>query len=275
MLTGGERALGRIAFKISVGFVTGALVLLAVSFYLSNHYLKEQMRLAETGDLRGARAAVDRAARLDPFSPDPMAAEAYLGLRQGQMEAAAEAFREAIRREPVNHATYVALGDLQRQQLNDPEAAAESYREALSLNPHATAVVSRLAEALLSTGDLEGARDQYEWMRERGKIPLRELYTLGKIQTRLGEPGEAIATFEEAREEANAGSSEASEETQRKNFLQSLDLAIADALIVQGSYDQAREALLQSPAEQASAVLALLEEDPEGYRQQVLDAPVN
>lgn len=266
-----------IVFKISVGFVTGALILLAISLYLSNHYLREQLRLAETGDLQGARAEVERAALLDPFSSEPLSSEAYLQLRQGQTEAAAESFRKAIRREPVNYKNYVDLGDLQRQQLSDPAAAAESYREALKRNPHATVVVSRLGETLLSTGDLEGAKAQYEWLREHGKIPLRGLYTLGQIQTRLGEPEEAIEIFQEAKEEAGGGleSLDGSEEGQRKDLVESLDLAIADALVVQGRYAEAREALSRSSAGQAPAVLALLDEDPEAYRDSVLDAPIN
>jgi tetratricopeptide (TPR) repeat protein len=232
--------------------------------------------LAETGDVRGARVDIDWAARLDPFSSDPQFSEAYLELRQGKTEAAVEAFREAIRRDPANHRNYVALGDLQRQQLSDPEAAAESYQEALEHNPHATDVMSRLAEALLSAGDLDGAKAQYEWLRERGKIPLRDLYTLGKIQMRLGGPEEAIETFKYAKEGAGAetSSSDQSQEAQRKAFVESLDLAIADALVVQSRYDEAREVLSQSSSEQASAVLALLDENPEGYRESVLNAPI-
>jgi tetratricopeptide (TPR) repeat protein len=269
--------LARIVFKISVGFVTGALILLATSLYLSSRYLTEQLRLAETGDLRGARAEVERAALLDPFSPAPLSSEAYLQLRRGQAEAAAENFREAIRREPVNYKTYVDLGDLQRQQLSDPQAAVESYREALRRNPNAPIVAGRLAETLVSTGDLEGAKAQYEWLRERGKIPLKGLYTLGQIQMRLGEPEEAIETFEEAREQADAGlgTLDGSEEAQREDLVESLDIAVADALVLQGLYDEARETLARSTSGQAPAVLALLDEDPEAYRESVRDAPIS
>jgi tetratricopeptide (TPR) repeat protein len=267
--------LGRIIFKISVGFVTGALILLAISLYLSNHYLQEQQRLAETGNLQGAGVDTERAARLDPFSSDPPAAEAYIELRQGQTGAAAEDFREAIRRDPLNQRNYVALGDLQKQQLGDPEAAAESYRQALEYNPHATAVVSRLAEALLSAGDRQGATTQYEWLREYKKISPKELYTLGEIQTRLGEPEEAIKTFEDAREGNGTVEPSDQSEAQKQAFVESLDLATADALVVQGSYDEARGVLTQSSGEQASTVLALLNQNPEGYRESVLNAPIN
>src|ERR687885_463921 len=155
---------------------------------MSNYYLKEQARLAQAGDLRGARIDAERAASLDPFSPTPPTSMAYLELRQGRAEAAAEDLREAIRRDLANYKNYVELGNLQRQQLTDPKAAVESYREALRHNPHATAVISRLAEALVSTGDLEGAKTQYEQLQDLGKIPLKDLYTLGRIQMRLDSP---------------------------------------------------------------------------------------
>ncbi len=266
-----------VIFKISVGFVTGALVLLAISLYLSSQHLREQLRLAETGDLKGARVEAEWAARLDPFSSIPPAAEAYLELRQGLPEAAVDDFQEAIDRDPYNHNNYVALGNLQRQQLGDPEAAVESYRKALRYNPHATAVISRYAEALLNAGDLEEAKSQYEWLRERGRISFQDLYRLGRLQVRLGEPKEAIETFEDARKQASVGleSLNESQEAERKTFIESLDLATADAMVVQGSYAEAREVLAQSEAEQAPAVLALLDEDPESYRRSVLEATIS
>jgi len=273
ILNGGERVLVRLVFKISVGFVTGALILLAVSLYLSNLYLKEQLRLAEIGNLKGAWDKVQLAARLDPFGSEPLAARAYLELRQGNTNEAVEALQEAIARDPANYRNYAILGNVQRQQLGDPEAAAQSYRDALERNPGASTVVYGLGEALLSSGDLEGAREQYEWLREQGNIPLRGLYNLGEIQTRLGEPEEAIKTFEEAKEGVDAGE-ESLEDSQREQFLRSLELATADALVVQGSYDEAREALLQSSSDQAPARLTLLD-DPESYRMSVLEGRIS
>ena len=269
--------MGSVVFKISVGFVTGALILLAVSLYLSNQFHEDHLRLAETGDPQGAMNKLEWAARLNPFSSEPYSSEAYLELRQGRPEAADDAFREAIRRDPYNYKNYEALGNLQGQQLDDPEASVKSYREALSHNPHAATVISRLANALVTTGDIEGARAQYEWLHERARIPLRDLYTLGKIQMRLDEPEEAIKTLEEARERANAElkSSDEQQETQKRTFLESLDLAVADALVVQRSYVEARDYLVQSEAEQAPAILALLDEDPEDYRRSVFDASIN
>ncbi|HEY6751910.1 MAG TPA: tetratricopeptide repeat protein [Rubrobacteraceae bacterium] len=239
--------------------------------------------MAEAGNLSSAMNKVDWASRLDPFSPVPPSSEAYLELRQGRTEAAAEAFQKAIDRDPYNYKNYEALGNLQRQQLGDPEAAVKSYRKALERNPHAATIISRLGEALLSAGtsdeNLEEARTHYEWLQARGRIPLRDLYTLGKVQTRLGEPEEAIETFEEAKERADTepeeSSSDESRQTQRRAFLDSLALAIADALVVEGSFEEAREYLAQSEAEQAPAILTLLNDDPVSYRQSVFDAPIN
>jgi len=274
ILIGGERALDRV-IKVSVGFATGALILLAISLYLSSYYLEQQLRSVETGNLQDAQSEVELASLLDPFSPAPLVFEAYLELRQGRTEAAVGAFREAIDRDPHNSENRVALGDLQRQQLGDPEAAAASYREALKYSPYSVSAISRLGYALLNAGDLEGAKAQYERLRERGKISLKDLYTLGKTQVQLEEPEEAIETFEEAREMAGERleSLDESQRIERETFIESLDLAVADALVVQGSYAEAREVLSQSEAEQASAVLALLNEDPESYRESVLDGP--
>lgn len=268
--------MGRAIFKISVGFATGALILLATSLYLSSSFLKQEQRLAESGDLEGAMDKAEWAARLDPFSPVPLFSQAYLEVRQGGTEAATEAFNQGIQRDPANYKNYDVLGNFQRQ-LGDQEEAARTYRRALERNPHAVTIISRLGETLLSMEDFEGAKAQYEWLRARGRIPLKDLYSLGKTQTRLGEPEEAIEVFEEAKERADTEleTSDERQTEQKRAFLESLDLAIADALVIQGLYDEARDYLAQSEAEQAPAVLALLDEDPEGYRRSVFDAPIN
>jgi hypothetical protein len=45
--------------------------------------------------------------------------------------------------------------------------------------------------------------------------------------------------------------------------------------VVQGSFEEAREYLAQSEAEQAPAILTLLNDDPVSYQQSVFDAPIN
>jgi hypothetical protein len=61
---------------------------------------------------------------------------------------------------------------------------------------------------------------------------------------------------------------------QRQQLLVSMDLDIADALVVQGRYGQAREILAQSPSEQAPGLLGLLNSDPGAYREQVINSDI-
>ena len=49
-----------------------------------------------------------------------------------------------------------------------------------------------------------------------------------------------------------------------------MELAIADALVVQGRYGEAREVIAESSSEQAPALLHLLNSDPEAYRESVV-----
>jgi hypothetical protein len=53
-----------------------------------------------------------------------------------------------------------------------------------------------------------------------------------------------------------------------------MDLAIADALVVLGRYDEAREVIEASSSAQAPALLQLLDSDPEGYRQTVVNSEI-
>jgi len=269
--------MGSTVFKVSVGFVVGILILLGVSLYLSSRALDEQARLAESGDLQGAMVQVERAARLDPFGPAPLASEGYLELRRGRPEAAVEAFRQATERDPANYINYVSMGSVQRERLGDARAAAESYRQALKRNPNADSVRSLLAEALLSSGDLRGAREEYRWLQEQEKASLNDLYTLGRLYLRTGEPGEGVRAFEGAKRQAMVGLEDlqGDERERREDLISSLDLAIADAYVVQRDYEAALATLEASDSEQAPAIRALLEQDPERYRRSVLETRVN
>ena len=120
-----------VVFKISAGFMVGALVLLAASLTLSEYYLKEERRLAAAGDVPGAIEASQKAVHLDPFDTDALEEQSFLLEQQGSHEEAIDALREAIDRDPHNYLPYLRLGTLQLYAMNDPAAAAETYREAL------------------------------------------------------------------------------------------------------------------------------------------------
>lgn len=261
-----------VVFKISAGFLVGALVLLAASLTLSEYYLKEERRLAAAGDVTGAIEASQKAVRLDPFDTDALEEQSVLLQQQERPEDAADALRAAIEREPHNYMPYLRLGTLQLYGLDDPEAAVESYREALRLNPNATPASEALAQALIREGELGAAKEEYEKLREEGTISYQGLYDLGRIYVRTGKPGEGLEAIQHAQRRAEAGLEELEGplRTQQQELIESMELAKADALVVQGRYDEARAVISQSSSEQAPALLQLLDSDPEAYRESVV-----
>ncbi len=272
----GFSSFSRGIFRVAVGFVVGVLVLLAGTLFLSSYYLNEHRQLADTGDVRAALERARLAARLSPFDSIPLVNQAGLWQRQGRNREAAEAFEEAIRRDPVNYVNYVALGNLQLSGLDDPEAAVESYRQALKRSPRSAEVRASLALALIRSGDLEGARRQYESLQAADRISLGNQIRLGKIYTRTGEPRKAVETLRDAREKV-AGKLErlqGPKRAKREALLNSVDLAIVDALVVQGDYEEAKEVLEGSKSEQAPAILEILKTDPEMYKESVFNSGI-
>jgi tetratricopeptide (TPR) repeat protein len=276
ILMRGEQLLSRVVFRISAVFLVGVLVLLATALYLSEYYLDEQRRLAAAGDAEGAIKASQVAARLDPFDTEPLMARSILLQQQGRYEEAVGSLREATERDPQNYIPYMLLGNLQAGQLGDLDAAVESYREVLRLNPKATGARSALAQVLMRKGDLEAAEREYEKLRAEGGITYQGLYDLGRIYVRTGEPGEGLRAIKRAKQRAEAGLDELEGplKIQRQELIESMELAIADALVVQGRYAAAREIIAQSSSEQAPALLQLLNSDPGAYRESVVSSEI-
>ena len=248
-----------------------ALILLAGALSLSYYYLGQQGRLAAAGDLKGAMDSAQKAARLNPFNPDPLGAESNILQQQGRYKQAADALRQAIDRDPNNYATYLFLGDLQMYNLDELDAAEANYRKMLQLNPKATAATQGLAQALLRQGDLKGSKKQYEKLREENSISTQGLYDLGRIYVRTGEPVKGEQTIKLVRRQTirQSKTMQGTEKQQTEDLIRSMTLAIADALVVQGNYVKARRILESSDAQQAPAILELLNSDPERYRESV------
>ena len=262
-------------FRLSVGFLVAVLALLAMSLYLSEYYLGEERRLIAAGDLQGGLEAAQKAGRMDPFDPEPLEEVSYIRQQQGRNEEAVGALREAVDRDPNNYIIYLELASLQSA-LGDLTAAGENYRKVLELNPQAYAARSGLAALLLERGDLEGAKREYEKVEEAGEILYTDLYDLGRIYVRTGEPEEGYKAIKRARRQASkdAETLEGALKAQRQGLVQSMDLALADALVVQGSYGRAAEVISESSSEQAPGLLRLLETDPEAYREQVVNSDI-
>ncbi len=272
----GERALSGILLRVSVGLLVSSLLAIAVSLHLSNYYLDEHYRLLVAGDTEGAMEMVKVSERLDPFSPEPVEAEALLLQQEGNDREAAEAIRDAIGRDPASYELYMSLGTMQMDRLNDYDAAVESFRKALERNPNSTPVSTYLAQSLLRQGKLEEARRVYEDLRGEDQLSYEGFYNLGRIYLRSGEPEKGIRTLEQARQLARLGMEdmEPSEKSQRKEFVESINLSIADALVVEGQYEEAREIVAGSDSDQAAAILALLDNDPELYRESVKNSEI-
>ena len=262
-------------FRLSVGFLVAVLALLAMSLYLSEYYLGVERRLIAAGDLRGGLEAAQTAGRMDPFDPEPLEDVSYVRQQQGRNEEAVGALREAADRDPNNYIIYLELATLQSA-LGDLTGAGENYRKVLELNPKAYAARSGLAALLLERGDLEGAKREYEKIEEVGEISYTDLYDLGRIYVRTGEPEEGYKAIKSARRQASkaAETLEGSLKAQRQRLVESMDLALADALVVQGSYGRAAKVISDSSSEQAPGLLRLLETDPEAYREQVVNSDI-
>jgi hypothetical protein len=102
------------------------------------------------------------------------------------------------------------------------------------------------------------------------------LYDLGRIYVRTGEPEKGVRALRKTRSRAEDGLKglAGQQRQQQLDFLTSVDLAIADALVVERRYSLAYQIVASSSAEQARTILSLISSDPEGYRQTVVNSDV-
>jgi tetratricopeptide (TPR) repeat protein len=265
--------LSRVIFRLSAGFLVGVLALLATLLYLSDYYTGEQQRLAAAGDVAGAMEASRKAVRLDPFDTDALQAQSFLWRQQKRHDRAVLALKEAIERDPNNYLPYLTLANLQLG-MGDLDAAAKGYRDVLELNPNAVSARSSLAQALARQGKLQEANEKYEALEEETIITYQDRYDLGRIQVRTGEPFEGVKNIRRARRMAAAELNRPRTQVRQRQLLVSMDLATADAFVVQGRYGQARRILSRSPSPQAPGLLELLNLDPAAYREQVINSGI-
>jgi tetratricopeptide (TPR) repeat protein len=267
--------LSRAIFRLSAGFLVGVLALLAASLYLSVYFTGEQQRLAAAGDEAGAMEASRMAVRLDPFDTDALQAQSLLWRQHRNYDRAALALREAIGRDPNNYLPQLTLANL-RLTMGDPNAAVKGYRHVLGLNPNATLARSSLARTLARQGKLREAKAEYETLKAEKSATYQNLYDLGRIQARTGEAPEGVKNIKRARRMAAARFDRVRgpQTVRQGQLLVSMDLATADALVVQGRIGQAKRILAESPSEQAPGLLELLDSDPEAYREQVINSDV-
>ena len=262
-------------FRVSAGFLVGVLALLALALYLADYYTQEHQRLAAAGDARGASEAARVAIRLDPFDTDALEARAITLQQRRDYGGAVASLREAIERDPNNYLPYLILANTQSAR-EDLDAAAKNYRAVLELNPKASVASAYLAQTLTRQGELEEAKRTYLPLEKEGRISYEGLYDLGRIEVRTGEAEEGVRDISRARRQASRGIEELEPPLrgQRQRFVNSMDLALADALVVAGREGRARGLLSGSPSRQAPSLLELLNSDPQAYREQVVNSAI-
>ncbi|AHY47625.1 Tetratricopeptide repeat [Rubrobacter radiotolerans] len=265
----------RKVFKVSVGFVFVALLFVAGSLYVSEIYMERQRQASVAGNVSGAIGASSAAARYNPFSLEPLEAQSSTFYSQGRNVNAVEAIEQGLAREPNDYVSWLSLGNIETVR-GDYEAAEAAYREAQRLNPLGASSTGGLAQSLLRQGDLQGARVEYEKLAESRDISTMGLYDLGRVQVRTGDPRLGYRSIMRAIRRAEAeleGLSGASRENQERT-IESMELAAADALVVQRRYNEAYALVEQNASSQAPALLQLIGTDPEGYRSSVIDSDV-
>jgi tetratricopeptide (TPR) repeat protein len=266
--------MNRLIFKISAGFLVGALVLLAFSLSLSRYYVDEQQRLAAAGDAKGALLMSDRAAGWDPFDTAMLESASFTSQQQNNAVAAEAAIVEAIDREPNDYMPHLMMANFQLGRVGDFEAAVESYRRVLELNPRLDIAGSSLAQALIRQGKLKEARQEYAKLEAGGDITVEGLYDLGRLQVRTGEAEKGVKTIKQASRRGGnemKNMEEGPTKARRQELLVSMDLALADAFVVQDRYGAAQNIIGQSSSPQAPGLLELLASDPKGYKESVIN----
>ena len=153
-------------------------------------------------DIPKAQAQFERALALDPGSAEIQGIYSQFALGIGQTEKAIEAGSKAVQLDPIAPRPHVALATAYYGARRYDEAIAVA-RRAERLDPNYPTVHGSIGYALLETGDLEGARAEFEkepieWQRLTGlaivaaKLGHAEQARAG-LATALGRLGEAAA----------------------------------------------------------------------------------
>jgi tetratricopeptide (TPR) repeat protein len=159
----------------------------ASHFNLGNYY-------SERGELEGAIAAYDTAARLNPGFVEALVNASLAYSRQGKYDKAEEALRKAIAGGPRNAPAYLNLG-LLLAETERPEEAVKALRTALTLEP-------QMAQAAFNLGVIQAQRaspEGLEWCRRAFELRPAEPkygYTLAFYQLRGGAVDGAVETLE-------------------------------------------------------------------------------
>jgi tetratricopeptide (TPR) repeat protein len=188
---------------------------------------------AMLGDLEGALASFDRALELAPTYAEAHFNRAIVLNDLGRHEEAEVSFKRAQSLDTRDGTRFpsqvgnqiaiahAALGDLYML-ADSSKDAVEQYRSALEVRPRFLDVRERLAEALLDSGDNEGARRELE--RVLGEEPgfAEARLRLGVVLERLGDREGAIREWKRVR-------STRPQDRRVQAYLASVGVSVSDA----------------------------------------------
>jgi Tfp pilus assembly protein PilF len=157
--------------------------------------LERGQRLYETGqDMKGARAALDEAIRLDPSLPHAYLYRALVTMETGKLADAEADFKKALALAPEDATVRRFYGE-ELAEAGQYDAAEEHYKKALALEPENADVIYLYGRLLRDRGQLEAAIAKFE---EHARIlPTgTSHHALGEIFLRKGDLERAAKEFE-------------------------------------------------------------------------------
>lgn len=152
--------------------------------------------LGDLGDLHGAFAALERAATLDPHSPDPLFNLGLTAMKAGWLDHAYSAFLRAEKIAPANTAIRNARGLLEQQRRN-PDGAIKHYHEAILIDPRDARSRHNMGAALRSIDQTEAALEQIELAIALGSMAPESFTIRAHLLAELGRFHEAVGQYHE------------------------------------------------------------------------------
>jgi Flp pilus assembly protein TadD len=128
-----------------------------------------------------------------PGNPDGALEAGYAALTEGRLDAAAEAYRRAIERNPDERDALLGLAHIAHRQGRQAEARSY-YEQVLRLEPHHPVANAGLL-TLLAEGDLQNATSRALELAERNPESAAAFATLGSLLVRGGRIADAQQAF--------------------------------------------------------------------------------
>jgi predicted O-linked N-acetylglucosamine transferase (SPINDLY family) len=164
---------------------------------LDQAWLNLGLALRGLGQPDEAVACYERATRLRPDDPGPLAELATLLMQRGELDAAVARYEQMLRLSPDSVGAYSNMG-LALMALGRLEDARLSFEQALYLQPDLAEVHNNLGLALLNQGRVAEARLRFERALELRPDLADAQNNLGLTCDAQGEPEQALASFERA-----------------------------------------------------------------------------